>query len=615
MLHRRAVLIAASAALAGPAAGAESFEGLVAAVKAEARRAGIRDATLTAAFAGVGPNQKVIDADRRQPEFTLTWPEYRARVLPPARLQAARENYAREQALLSRVEAQYGVDRATLLGIWGIESAFGVNKGNYRLVEALATLAWEGRRASYFRKELLNGLRILDAGDVPPAKATSGYAGAMGQPQFMPSSYLQYAVDFDGDGRRDIWDSKAGRVRLDWQLPGAQRLAARRAVGPAGAGAGGSAAGSRRAGQQAAAGRVDAAGRPARRRRAVHPDRADGRAAAAGRGGTGRGLHVLRQLQRDPPLQSVRLLRPGRWPAGRRRRVNALVAATLALAAALAACTQRLPPHPAHYVVGSGYQLAGTWFYPHEDFHYGATGLASILPPRTGVTADGEAIDPAALIAAHQTLQLPAIVRVTNLETGLQLALRVNDRGPDTPNRLIGVSSRAAELLGMTPGGIARVRVEVEEAPSLALRDQLAGAPQLAMQAAPRSAVTAETLPPPPGIQQSTRGRSARPAPAATAVSAGEAVTVPDRLPEQVQRVPASPGALVVQAGTFGQAAYAHRAIARLPRLAARVEPMRSGRTERYVVRLGPFATVAAADTALDQALRAGLTDARIVVE
>ncbi len=214
MLHRRAVLITVSAALAGPAAapaaaaGAESFEGLVASVKAEARRAGIREATLTAAFAGVGPNQKVIDADRRQPEFTLTWPEYRARVLPPARLQAARENYAREQALLARVEAQYGVDRATLLGIWGIESGFGVNKGNYRLVEALATLAWEGRRASYFRKELLNGLRILDAGDVPPAKATSGYAGAMGQPQFMPSSYLQYAVDFDGDGRRDIWDSK-----------------------------------------------------------------------------------------------------------------------------------------------------------------------------------------------------------------------------------------------------------------------------------------------------------------------------------------------------------------------------------------------------------------------
>ncbi len=295
--------------------------------------------------------------------------------------------------------------------------------------------------------------------------------------------------------------------------------------------------------------------------------------------------------------------------------MNVLVLATLVLAAALAACTQRAPPRPAHYVVGSGYQLAGTWFYPHEDFHYSATGLASVLPPRTGVTADGELIDPTALVAAHQTLQLPSIVRVTNLETGAQLALRVNDRGPDTPNRLIGVSSRAAELLGMTPGGIARVRVEIEEGPSLALRDQLAGAPQLAMQAAPRGAVTAETLPPPPGIQQSTRGRIARSAPAATAETVGETVAVPDRMPEQVQRVAALPGALVVHAGTFGQAAYAHRAAARLPRLGARVEPVRVGRSEHYVVRLGPFETVAAADTALDQALRAGLTDARIVVE
>lgn len=196
---------------AGPAwAQAEDrFEAFVAGVKAEARRAGIREATLAAAFAGIGPNQHIIELDRKQPEFTLTWPQYLARVLPPARLQAAQDNFQTERLLLERAEATYGVSARIILGIWGIESAFGVNKGNYRLVEALSTLAWEGRRASYFRKELMNGLRILDAGDVPPAKATSGYAGAMGQPQFMPSSYLQYAVDFDGDGRRDIWDSRA----------------------------------------------------------------------------------------------------------------------------------------------------------------------------------------------------------------------------------------------------------------------------------------------------------------------------------------------------------------------------------------------------------------------
>ena len=178
-------------------------------VKIEARRAGIRDVTLQQAFAGGQPNQRVIELDRRQPEFTLTWPEYRARVLPDSRLQAARENYARERGILAQVEQRFGVDPLIIIGIWGVESAFGANKGNYRLVEALSTLAWKGRRAAYFRSELINALRILDQGDVTPARLTGGYAGAMGQPQFMPSSYLRYAVDFDGDGRRDIWDSKA----------------------------------------------------------------------------------------------------------------------------------------------------------------------------------------------------------------------------------------------------------------------------------------------------------------------------------------------------------------------------------------------------------------------
>lgn len=209
ILRRTALLSTLAVTVARPSVAQDSFAGFVAGVKAEARRAGIRDATLAAAFDGVGPNQRVIELDRRQPEFTMTWPEYRNRVLPAARLQAARTNYGREQGLLNQVEARLGVDPFIILGIWGVESAFGTNKGNYRLVEALSTLAWEGRRAAYFRKELLNGLRILDAGDISPARATSGYAGAMGQPQFMPSSFLSYAVDFDGDGRRDIWDSKA----------------------------------------------------------------------------------------------------------------------------------------------------------------------------------------------------------------------------------------------------------------------------------------------------------------------------------------------------------------------------------------------------------------------
>ena len=209
MLDRRTLILSAALTpLAASARGQDAFGAFVAGVKAEARRSGIRDATLQQAFAGVQVNQRVIELDRKQPEFTMTWPEYRARVLPDSRLQAARDNYARERTLLAQVEERYGVDPLIIVGIWGVESAFGSNKGNYRLVEALSTLAFEGRRASFFRGELMNALRILDQGDVTPARMTGGYAGAMGQPQFMPSSYLRYAVDFDGDGRRDIWDSK-----------------------------------------------------------------------------------------------------------------------------------------------------------------------------------------------------------------------------------------------------------------------------------------------------------------------------------------------------------------------------------------------------------------------
>lgn len=209
MISRRTLLRSTPfIALSMPAWGQDGFAAFVNSVKAEARRAGIRDVTLQQAFAGVEPNHRVIELDRRQPEFNLTWPEYRARVLPDSRLQAARENYARERALLARVEDRYGVDPLIIMGIWGVESAFGANKGTYRLIEALSTLSWEGRRAAYFRSELINALRILDAGDVAPARMTGGWAGAMGQPQFMPSSYLRFAVDFDGDGRRDIWDSK-----------------------------------------------------------------------------------------------------------------------------------------------------------------------------------------------------------------------------------------------------------------------------------------------------------------------------------------------------------------------------------------------------------------------
>lgn len=190
------------------AASAESFASFLNDIRAEARRAGIRPATLESAFAGVSPNQKVLERDRHQPEFTLTWARYRSLVITPQRITEGRRVVAANRGLFDAVEQRYGVGRGAIAGIWGLESSFGAISGDFRVVEALATLAWDGRRASFFRGELIAALKILDHGDIAPGGMTGSYAGAMGQPQFMPSSYLRYAVDFDGRGRRDIWTSK-----------------------------------------------------------------------------------------------------------------------------------------------------------------------------------------------------------------------------------------------------------------------------------------------------------------------------------------------------------------------------------------------------------------------
>ena len=288
----------------------------------------------------------------------------------------------------------------------------------------------------------------------------------------------------------------------------------------------------------------------------------------------------------------------------------------LVIAAAVAGCARRtaVVAPGAHYVVGPGYQVNGFWYYPHEDFHYVDTGLAVVQAADSrGVTADGEAIDNAAMTAAHQTLQLPAIARVTNLNTGLQVLVRVNDRGPDTPKRLVSVSRRAGELLGMQPGAVTPVRVEVDEVMSMALRDQLNGGPKLTLVAAPRGVVSAEPLAPPPGVGQSARVRTVA---AAVVVASGPGLarSVPDRLPETVTHVPPGYASLAIEAGTFGQMGYARRVAAQLSGIGARVDRVADGRSERYTVRAGPFPDVASADAAIDQAMAAGVSDARIVV-
>jgi membrane-bound lytic murein transglycosylase B len=211
MSTRRYLLASAVPAILSATAFAtppESFASFLTGVRAEARRTGIMPATLEQAFAGVSPNQKVLERDRHQPEFTMTWARYRALVISDKRIADGRQAIAANLPLFQKVEQRYGVNVGVIAGIWGLESSFGTGTGDYRVVEALATLAWDGRRASFFREELMAALRILDHGDVMPGAMTGSYAGAMGQPQFMPSSYLRYAVDFEGHGRRDIWTSK-----------------------------------------------------------------------------------------------------------------------------------------------------------------------------------------------------------------------------------------------------------------------------------------------------------------------------------------------------------------------------------------------------------------------
>jgi membrane-bound lytic murein transglycosylase B len=208
MLKRRPILAAAMAAtLPIPAVAQGGFSGFLAGLRAEALRDGIAPGVVDQAFTGLLPNPKVLELDSHQPEFTLTWAQYRARVLTPAKLAGGHSAYAANGQLLAAIWERFRVTPAIAVGIWGIESDYGAITGNYGVVDSLATLAWSGHRASFFRPQLIDALRILQEGDVTMARMTGSYAGAMGQPQFMPESFLRYAVDFDGDGRRDIWTS------------------------------------------------------------------------------------------------------------------------------------------------------------------------------------------------------------------------------------------------------------------------------------------------------------------------------------------------------------------------------------------------------------------------
>jgi membrane-bound lytic murein transglycosylase B len=208
--HLWRVLIALALLIATVSgARADSFSAWLAGVRQQAAAGGISAHTLDQALGGLKPMQDVLEKERKQPEFTLTFEQYLAKVATDKRVAKGREMMAQHGALLEKVGAAFGVQPRFIVAFWGVESDFGQTTGGYPVVDALATLAYGSARKNMFRKELLDALQILDQGHISIGLMTGSWAGAMGQCQFMPSSFRRYAVDFDGDGRRDIWTSQA----------------------------------------------------------------------------------------------------------------------------------------------------------------------------------------------------------------------------------------------------------------------------------------------------------------------------------------------------------------------------------------------------------------------
>jgi membrane-bound lytic murein transglycosylase B len=170
---------------------------------------GVRPATLDVALKGVKLIPRVVELDRKQPEFTLTFRQYMDRVVPQGRVDKGRQKLRENRALLQQISRKYGVPPKFIVAFWGIETDFGRITGGFSVISALVTLAYDGRRSTYFRGELMNALKIIDGGHITAKAMVGSWAGAMGQPQFMPSSFLNFAVDHDGDGRKDIWKNVA----------------------------------------------------------------------------------------------------------------------------------------------------------------------------------------------------------------------------------------------------------------------------------------------------------------------------------------------------------------------------------------------------------------------
>lgn len=199
-------LLVAGPTLAATACGSGNFDAWLAEFKTEAAAKGIAPQAITAGLAGVTLDQAVLTRDRSQKVFSQSFEEFSGRMIPP-RMTRGSNMMKQYGSVLARIEQTYGVPGEVIVAIWGLETDFGVNTGKFQTLRSLATLAYDCRRAEQFRAELLDALRIVQRGDLAPTEMKGAWAGELGQTQFMPSSWMKYAVDFDNNGRRDLLHS------------------------------------------------------------------------------------------------------------------------------------------------------------------------------------------------------------------------------------------------------------------------------------------------------------------------------------------------------------------------------------------------------------------------
>jgi rare lipoprotein A len=270
------------------------------------------------------------------------------------------------------------------------------------------------------------------------------------------------------------------------------------------------------------------------------------------------------------------------------------------------------------YKIGKPYQIQGVWYYPQVDYSYDETGIASWYGAdyHGKVTANGEAFNPDEVTAAHRTLPMPSLVKVTNLDNGRMILVRINDRGPFTHGRILDLSKKAAELLDIDLKGTARVRVQIMQDESRLLAYQAKGYEQAPLEAAPVEKVTTENLATPAGARsapQKSKGAKPLPAPAPAAASN---VEIPDLENQTVYQQAARDTQLYIQAGAFSRFDNANRLSVSLSSIGSTTVSQVHGKTGSiFRVRMGPMASLSDADAMLEKVISSGYPDAKIVVD